>query len=268
MTTYIDDPLDPAPPEILPGLLPRHGHLSLIAETNVGKTLVALEILESVLSGRPLWGQLKPTDTYTRGTYITGEYDENYIKQLWQKIRGTTPEKAIVLLPRLTLVTAGQLVVENFKRYKDLCAGSQVVVFDPLSAFVVGTDIENDASLTRAAITAMLEVAGNNSVIIPAHMGKPQYNPKDHAYFQRTSYAARGSSSIEDTPMACFYLKKSESSVFPNQLFYLKNRKVKFGGVDGYQLLRDDETLRHTLVNSKVLAGLAGARARWGPTEE
>ena len=264
MPGYIEDPLDPGAPEVIPGLLPRHGHLALVAETNVGKTLLALEIIESVLTGRPLWGQLTPTETYQRVAYVVGEYDDNYVKQLWVKLEASAPPHSIRLLPRRTLVSQGQVHSEHVRTYKEECAGCQLVIFDPFSAFVIGPDVENDASLTRATINTMLEIAGGHSVIIPAHMGKPYYLDTAKDYVQRGSYAARGSSSIEDTPMACFYFTQSRSEASPDALFYLKNRKTKFGAPPGYFLLRDPDTLRHKLINVRSSAGKRGMASRWG----
>ena len=74
-----------ADPDIIPGLLPKAGQLVIAGETNVGKSLVALEICSALTTGQPLWGEdkLTPLIRAKRILYVLGEYYNEVIQRLW-----------------------------------------------------------------------------------------------------------------------------------------------------------------------------------------
>jgi hypothetical protein len=67
-------PPEVGPVDIIPGLLPRRGELVVAGPTDIGKSLMALEICSCLVTGQPLWGHLTPTLQAKRILYILGEH--------------------------------------------------------------------------------------------------------------------------------------------------------------------------------------------------
>lgn len=249
MTLWVWSPLEPGPPDLIPGLLPRHGHLLISGETDVGKTTIALEIAQAVLTGLPLWGG-GPTssEVITQATYIMGEHHESILQSLWQLMSfGGTPNLEVIPPnARRPLVSRGVLMERSRDALKERCQGSQLVIFDPLNAFIAGTDVENDSVQMRACLNAMEDVANGSALLVLAHMGKPSFDPKSGSYRHRDTYASRGSSAIEDSVTCCFYMTPSRTA--DTRGFKLIRRKYKGQAPAFYMLKRDSVTNRHTLV--------------------
>lgn len=255
----ITDPVTDGPPDIIPGLLPRQGQLVIAGETNVGKSLVALEIISSLTTGTPLWGELHPTMQAKKVLYVLGEHYDAVIQRLWQKTQLPLGDKVFLLGPEALgydkwLVGAGKpnlLALEKFKKWTDGC---DLVVFDPLSAFLTGAEnAENDNLVMRLVLDSMSTVCQANGAacLVLAHQGKPMMDPKgqEHA---RKSYAIRGGSSVEDAATNIFYMGAAEKSpstqVAKGSIFDLRLRKYKGEAPANYRLLRDPATLTHTLL--------------------
>lgn len=249
MSLWIWSPLAPGPPDLIPGLLPRHGHLLISGETDVGKTTIAIEIAQAVLTGQPLWGShVTSTEVISRVTYIMGEHHESILQSLWQ-LMDFGGEPAIQIIPpsaRRPLVSRGVLMERARDALKEQCQESQLVIFDPLNAFVAGTDVENDSVQMRACINAMEDVAGGSALLVLAHMGKPAFDPKSGSYRHREAYASRGSSAIEDSVTCCFYMTPGRTA--DARGFKLIRRKYKGQAPAFYMLKRDPVTNRHILV--------------------
>ena len=269
--SWIESPVTPGPPDLIPGLLPRRSALLITGETEVGKTLVGLEIAHSVITGVPLWGKVQPTGQVARVTYILGEHHEDTLRLLWHKMGLEVPARTLRLVgprSRHAIVARGELMRRNAATYQEWCADSELVIFDPLSAFAAGVDAENDASTMRTCINGMEDVAGacNASLVILAHMGKPRFDQREGTYKQRGSYASRGSSSIEDAVTSCFYMKEGRGEA--GIVFRLERRKYKGDAPKIYLLKRDDTTLRQTLVGGGIppsqLAVIRGESGRLG----
>lgn len=248
-TLWVWSPLEPGPPDLIPGLLPRHGHLLVSGETDVGKTTVALEIAQTVLTGQPLWGShVISTEVASRVTYIMGEHHESTLQSLW-RLMAFGGEPAIRIIPpsaRRPLISRGILIEKTRETLKEWCQGSQLVIFDPLNAFIAGTDVENDSVQMRACLNAMEDVANGSALLVLAHMGKPTFDPKSGSYRHRDTYASRGSSAIEDSVTCCFYMTPSRTA--DARGFKLIRRKYKGQAPAFYMLKRDPVTNRHTLV--------------------
>ena len=245
---WIETPPPPGPPDLLPGLLARQGHLLIIGETEVGKTLVALEIAHSVLTGEKLWGKVEPTAIVPFVTYIMGEHHQSLVHSLWKKMGLVVPPKTLNIIPpseRRVLVSHGNLIQGNRDCYRAWCQGSGVVIFDPLNAFVSGQGVEDDSVPMRACINAMGDIAFGNgaSLVILGHMGKPSYDPKEGKFKHRQTYAARGSSAIEDAVTGLYYMEADAH----NHGYRLTRRKFKGDAPNFYRLHRNPETLCHTL---------------------
>lgn len=259
---WIGEPREAGEPALIPGLLNRHGCLLLTGETNVGKTLIGLEIAHSLLTGELLWGALEPVHTVAQVTYIMGEHDKETLKAQWRLLGLTTPPGFWVMPPPgRALVARGDTLLNNLAAYHAQCEGSGVVIFDPFSAFVAGEHVENDNVLMRAALTAMIQVGTPAPVIVLAHMGKPTYDPKGGTWKQRPSYATRGGSAIEETVTDCFYIEKAPAA----DQFLLTRQKFKGQAPSYYRLSRDPATLLHTLIaQGPTEAQLSAVRSRAG----
>lgn len=242
---WIGAPRDPGEPELIPGLLHRHACLLITGETNIGKTLMGLEIAHSLLTGIPLWGKLKPTRTLKQITFIMGEHDKETLQTQWDLLGFSPPEGLwIIPPPGRRLVARGDTMLGNLELYREWCQGSDLVMFDPLGAFASGEDIENDNAQMRAVIVAMETIAAPGALLAFAHMGKPTYDPKEGRYRRRETYATRGGSAIEDAILDCFYLEKDTE----HEGYKLRRRKYKGQAPSFYRLARDPVTLRHTLL--------------------
>lgn len=253
---HIIDPVEPGPPDILVGLLPKHGQCVIAGEANIGKSLIALEIVSSLNTGEPLWGQLEPTMRARRILFCLGEHYIGVIQNLWHDKLGrklSMDDSVFIIGPEHLkvdkyLVQKGQqhlLAIEKFNKWTQGC---DLVVFDPLAAFIAGdSDTENSAIPMRLLIDTMTSIAQSNgaSCLILAHTGKPSMdqNGKEHS---RTKYAIRGSSAIEDAATNVFYLREADGTAV-GPMYDLISRKYK-GQSQDRKLLRDPDTFTHTLV--------------------
>ena len=240
------------PAEVIPGLLPATGQLILAGDTNVGKTLVALEIASAILTGDPLWGAL-PVRRGGKVLYVLAEHHTSVLQGLWGVTGLPVPPKSLwVVGPHefsdhhVLVRGAPQLsVLQQIQAWAAECA---LVVFDPLAAFIRGENVENDNAQMRLlvdSLTGVAERAGAACVIL-AHSGKPSRGEHGER-IQRGEYRIRGASAIEDAASAVFYMEHGAGGVFT-----LRRRKYK-GAQEPrtYALARDPETLRHTLVSGR-----------------
>lgn len=259
----IIDPIQEGDPDIIPGLLPRRGQLVLAGETDIGKSLVALEICSSLVTGEPLWGELKPTLMARRILYVLGEHYNEVIMRLWQVTKLPMTDQVFIIGPEQLqydkwLVTKGnpnQIAVDKFLKWSD---GVDLIVFDPFAAFVAGVDIENDNVQMRLALDTMSLIAQKSgaSCLVLAHQGKPMMDKtgQEHA---RKSYAIRGASAIEDAATNIFYMghdvggSAAAGRVGAEKIVQLTRRKYKGVAPDSYRLLRDGTTLTHTLLGNR-----------------
>lgn len=208
-------PLPAEPPDLIPGVLPAAGTLGIVGETNVGKSLLALEISSSLVTGQPLWGALEPTKTVNRVVYFLGEHTKRTIQELYHltdlpkegDIRLIGPEDLANGLGKGVVVNGAQQqkVIDWFS---ELAQGAGLVVFDPLAAFVQGHEAENDNTIMRTLVGSLSLVAERNGAacVVLSHMGKPRIDQNGQAH-QRTSYAMRGASAQEDALTHVLYFR-------------------------------------------------------------
>lgn len=265
----LNSPIEETTPDILPGLLPRNGGCLITGETNVGKSLVSLEIVSSYVTGKPLWGQIKPTTTAKKVVYVLGEHHNGVIQRLWQRTQLPITNQVWLLGPEQMsydrwLVNSGKPNIPSIDKFKRWCEGADLVVWDPLSAFVCGADgLENDSVTMRLVIDSINLISatvGATSLIL-SHMGKPMIDQfgKEHG---RTKYATRGTSATEDAATSVFYLNKDRE----DGRYELITRKYKGDAQASYQLLRSKETLTHSLLenNGYIESKRLDARNRIG----
>lgn len=258
----ITAPITPGPPDLIPGLMPRRGQLVIAGETNVGKTTVALEIVSSLVSGRPLWGELKPVTTIGRVVYVLGEHYNDVVKSLWGVTGLPMSEDVWILGPEQLnidkwLVNSGKQNPQAIEKFIHWAKGADLLVFDPLSAFLTGSDAENDNIQMRLVLDSMSYISQSvgASCLVLAHQGKPAIG-KDGQEFARTKYAIRGASAIEDAATNIFYMGQvsGESAVAEtrdSKVFNLRKRKYKGDAPDEYKLVKDKHRLIHTLLGNR-----------------
>ena len=247
----IEDPVV-APPEVIPGLLPTTGQLLIAGETDVGKSLVALEIASALLSHAPLWGALPVSTGARKALYVLGEHHTSILQGLWAKTGLPAPPRSLWVVgphefPEHHLVTRGIPQVLVSAQLREWAQGCQLVVYDPLASFCRGENIENDNAQMRLLLDTMTGIANDAGAacIVLTHAGKPRRG-EDGQPAPREEYRVRGASAIEDAASAVFYMEKGMDG------FYRLQRR-KYKGTQEpktYTLIRDPGTLRHTLVTN------------------
>ena len=258
---WIADVSPDYPPDLIPGFLPSWGVCLIAGETEVGKTLIALEIVQACLSGTRLWGSLLPTRTVSRTMYCLGEHHRETVKELWKKLTLPIPEdRAFTLLGpehRQFLVQRGMPANGAVRTLGAWARGAGLVTFDPLLSFATGFSIENDNALMRQLVNAMEDVARmapQAACLVLSHMGKPERDEDTRQYARRPTYATRGASAIEDSVMACWYMEERAPGCYR-----LERRKYKGEAPKHYFLIRDAVTLRHRRVTAQQFGGLVKA---------
>lgn len=259
----ITAPIKPGPPDLIPGLVPKHGQLVIAGETNVGKTLVALEIVSSLVTGHNLWGELEPTAKLGKVLYVLGEHYNDIVKGLWQKTQLPMTDDVHIYGPEdlkgnKWLVQNGKQNLSAVEELTNAAKGCDLVVFDPLGAFFIGSDAENDNPGMRVVLDTMSTITQSvgASCIILAHQGKPTIG-KDGQEFNRTKYAVRGASSVEDAATNIFYMghlqggSGAATGSDPDRLFVIRKRKYKGDAPDEYRLLRDRDNLTHSILGNR-----------------
>lgn len=255
-------PIPEGPPDIIAGLLPSKGQLLIAGETNIGKSLVALEITSSFITGTPLWGELKPTKTAKKILYILGEHYNEVIKRLWQTTKLPMTKDVILLGPEALgydkwLVAQGKPNPQTEQKLMKWAEGCDLVVWDPMAAFATGVDTENDNIQMRMLLERMSYIShtvGASSIVL-AHVGKPMMD-RTGTEHSRKSYAVRGASGIEDAATNIFYLGKAEGASVAahdskSMVLTLKCRKYKGVAPEEYRLMRNPHTLTHTLLGNR-----------------
>ena len=255
----IYDPLPTETPELIPGLLPESGAMAIVAETNVGKSLVLCEIGSALLTGELLWDSIRPNRTVEKIVYVLGEHTAAVIQGLFHRTQlphagefrlvdpaGLHPYKALVVNGQQQLLAIDQML--------RLTEGAGLITFDPLAGFVQGNNAENDNSSMRTLIDIMSFIAEKHKAacLIAAHQGKPRMDDSGQE-IRRTVYATRGASAVEDSLTTIFYMKRSlavKQQQHAGERFELIARKRKgIAETEVFKLQRDPNTLRHSLLN-------------------
>lgn len=256
---HVDDPLPAADPELIPGILLKHGATGIIGEKEVGKSLVALEIQHCLLTGYPLWGSLEPTGIVDKTIHLLAEHTSYNLHQQYKRLKF----QPLPTGKRLTIIGTEHLkdhkvIVSNGIRrdpaveyYKRVVEGAGLVVFDPLAAFVQGPNVENDNASMRTLIDAMIEISQSTGAacLILGHKGKPTLI--EGKPIRRAKYGTRGASAQEDAMTAVHYLEKTGRRTKGNeQIFALKPIHFKGEKRSPFHIVRNQKDLTHTLKNS------------------
>lgn len=268
----ITDEIAEGPPDAITGLLPEKGQLVIAGETNVGKSLVALEICSALTTERPLWREKIPNKKAKKILYVLGEHYREIIQRMHRKTELPLGDVWILGPNELKfdkwLVQNGKQNPTIIRKFEKWAQGCDLIIFDPLSAFVTGIDSENDNLQMRLVIDSMSLIAQSvgASCLILAHQGKP-YMDKLGVEHHRKSYAIRGASGIEDAATNIFYMNEYRSEKPPTspgdslnslvdidedgKIYELVCRKYKGEAPEKYRLLRDPGTLTHRLLGNR-----------------
>lgn len=256
----LNAPIKPGPPDLIPGLMPTRGQLVIAGETDIGKSLLALEICSALATGSPLWNELSPTQLSNKIVYVLGEHYNDVIKRLFQVTKLPITDNVWIIGPEQLgldkwLVTSGRQNQTAIERLIKWCVGADLVVFDPLAAFVSGIDAENDNVQMRLVLDTMSTITQSvgASCLVLAHQGKPTMG-KDGSEYTRSRYAIRGASAVEDAATNIFYMGHMQNGATDNaglKILSLRKRKYKGDAPDEYRLLRDKDRLVHTLLGNR-----------------
>lgn len=250
---FVGDPLPPEPTELIDGVLLTHGATGIIGQKETGKSLVALEIQHSLLTGEPLWGMVKPNKVVDKTVHFLAEHASRLLIELYNRTKMRKDVQLKIYGPEhlgamKLLVSNGNRREEAVSFYKRLAEGAGLVVFDPLAAFIQGQSAENDNSPMRNLVDSMTEIATSTgaSCLILGHQGKPLiFQGRE---IKRGAYATRGASATEDAMAAVHYLSKiPNTQVAGNTVFELRPVFYKGRRQPAYQLIRDHDTCRHTI---------------------
>ena len=246
------DALPPAPPELLPGLLPIDGVTLISGPTNIGKSLLAIEIASALTTGTLLWGHLPAEHVVNQVVYLLGEHTTGTVHRLYHVTGLPMGPFARIIGPDLLseqkhVVCRGELNSEALERYRQYTHEAEFVIVDPLSAFVSGANAENDNAAMRHLVDAFSLLGQENHcpVLVLGHFGKPTRDQKSGKETHRFSYASRGASAAEDACPTVFYLRADEG-----ETFRLHCRKYKGETIKDRLLLRNTATKVHTLLVS------------------
>lgn len=241
------DPLPPTPPELIPGFLPAEGTTYICGPTNVGKSLIAIEIASALTAGRPLWGQLPATRRINRVCYLLGEHTTGTIHKLFKFMGVPMGADAYIVGPTdlpagKQLVQRGELQQQTWLDYRAIVEGSELLIVDPLAAFISGANAEQDNAAMRHLIDGFSKLGQENGcpVILLGHFGKPHTTADGQDHYRR-QYASRGASSAEDSVETVYYLQAEAG------LYSLTCAKYK-GETPDKRLLMRDRSCRHTLM--------------------
>jgi RecA-family ATPase len=248
---FIDD-VPPHPPELIPGFLPADGVTLISGPTNIGKSLLAIEVASALTTGSPLWGHLPVHHKIKRVAYVLGEHTASTVHRLFKVTGLPMGRDARIIGPEHLpvnrhLVVKGEPQSEAIEHYEKLVAGSELIIVDPLSAFIAGANAESDNTAMRNLVDQFqwLGIQNHAPALMLGHFGKPT-KQKDGSEEHRTSYASRGASSAEDACPSVFYLNEEVG-----QSFRLTCRKYKGQTPPKRILLRNEATKVHTLLVSK-----------------
>ena len=258
------DEIEEGPEDYIPGLLPRAGSCVIAGSTNIGKSLGALEICSSLITGNKLWGELEPTFKARKILYVLGEHTDEVIQRLWQHTKLPMTDQVFLLGPEALgydkwVVSGAKPNLHSINKFKRWAEGCDLIVWDPFSSFVCGSaDAENDNVGMRLVLDSMNLVAqtvGASNLIL-AHQGKPQMDKFGNEQSRKT-YAIRGASAIEDASTNIFYLDKAKGEseaaqrAADGEIYSLTCRKYKGIAPPEYRLLRDPDTLTHRLLGNR-----------------
>ena len=250
--TFASDPLPLSPPELIPGLLLAHGATGLIGMKETGKTLSALEMQHSLLTGKPLWDVITPNITIKKSVHFYAEHSCRTILEQYKLMQLPETDRQVFYGPEdlkqyKVLVSGGVCREHAVSVYKHLAEGAGLVVFDPIAAFIQGEGAENDNIQMRLLVDTMIDIARETGAgcLVLGHQGKPTLI---HGELRsRDSYATRGASSIEDALTAVLYLNAKSEPVGDRDVYEIVQRRFKGRKIKPFQLLRDRDTLRQTM---------------------
>jgi len=235
---------------LYPWLYP--GRLTLMTgASNVGKTTLTLDMVAGLLRGGHLWNRF-PCRQIERVLYFHAEHTLATLQEV-AAIRGDIPPNTVRVVHDFGPLTS-RLVEDGKPRFSLVqeilkLVGEwrpQLVVFEPISAFVGRTENDNTEVRTLVNIMASIGAASNAAVLTHHHLGKPRFDDKGHALPARDQGEARGAAAFEDAAECVVYIRGTAQRESPH--IRIETSKAKGFPVSGVELRFDQDGLTYTYV--------------------
>lgn len=235
---------------VYPWLLP--GRLTLmVGPSNVGKTTLTLEIIANALKGTHLWHRY-PCRKISRILYLHAEHTVETLQEM-VAVRGDIPENTVqvihdfgTLTPRL--IEDGKprfaLVNEILSNVADW--QPQLIIFEPISAFVGVSENDNAAVRTLVNTMAAIGAACKAAVLTHHHLGKPRLDAQGHPLEPKDQGEARGAAAFEDAAECVVYLRKADAG--ESQRIRIETSKIKGFPITPILVSFDPDTLSYSHV--------------------
>ena len=222
----------PNPSYIEPSILPKGGTLLLGGLAKVGKSLVMMELMRALGTGKCLFENPSfPVYEPARCLYIEAENGERSVQDRGVKIFGAEDIKnyaqylyVISKEPKL------QLDTETGKAYFRQVVGDikpNVLILDPIS-FMGNYDENEPRAVGRIFYTLAqfkkIHPASNMSVVISHHFGKPPKGQYAQSHDPLDEYNFRGASKWKDAPDSIITMHRIEELTRPWEAWKLRCR--------------------------------------------
>ena len=239
---------------VYPWLLP--GRLSLfVGVTNVGKTTLTLEFIAQMLKGDHLWDRF-PCRRISSVLYLHAEHTLATLQEAAQA-RGDIPVGSVHVVHEFGSNGSALIVNEKINaalihELDTLLAKlrPELIVAEPLSAFVGTSENSNSEVRTVVNILANLGAKYNAAVMAHHHTGKAVFDPERQAARQEgvATGEARGAMAFEDAAERVVYLHRGKDQTH----IRLETPKAKGFPVSPIQLLFDEDTLSYEYVSNPM----------------
>ncbi len=171
----------------------------------MGKTFLLMDLAHELGEGGKMWGtefEIKEAVTTLYVEQEIGMYEfQRRLKNRYNALGGRVPQNVFVLskVPGMMLDTARGIEI---LRREIQAVGAKVVILDPISRFMIGS--ENDNTQVQVLIRQLDELVGSVpdlSIVMSHHFGKPPAS-KEAAedYDPLSAYNFRGASKWFDAP--------------------------------------------------------------------
>jgi len=221
----------------------------IVGPTNVGKTTLTMEIIAACLKGEHLFGRY-PVKKIDKIAYIHGEHTIEAVKEI-AVIRGDIPsDHAKIAHGSHKFIVNGEATPEfNCIASMIVEMKPQLIVVEPISAFV---EITEDNNLTARRLVSFFCELGeklNAAILAHHHVGKSFHDKERPKDLTLPTGIARGAQAWEDSAETVIYLARGtdvadeESGAF-NARVKITTPKTKGYQIDPITVALDHDTLK------------------------